>query len=137
MTLSLRILSCGSSAGSGAVYESLAAKEVSVSLSGTLFGVEAVDGAQQIDYQGAKDFSNKIANTQAVQACLVRKGFRYATGYAASVRDIDGAETLSDEQKEDFGCAESQMKNALISNGQSPKAMFSKLGTLNLMRFRK
>lgn len=125
------------SAGSGSVYETLDGKQVSVSLSGSLIGVESVDEPTTIDYSGSKDFSIKISQTEAVQACLVRKGFRFATGLPAGTQDIDGEETLTDEQKEDFGCAATEMESALISNGQSPKAMFSKLGTLEMVRFRK
>jgi len=111
--------------------------QIEVTLNGSLLGVEAVDDVASFDYVGSKDFSNKIASSDAIHSCLVRKGFRFATGYPASVKDLDAGETLTDEQKEDFGCAETEMKNALMTNNQSPKAMFGKLGLLELVRFRK
>lgn len=126
------------SAGSGQVYEELSNFSLLVTLAGTLNGIESVDDPASFDFIGAKDFSNKIASTRAIQTCLVNQGFRYTTGLASSTAELEmGEPALTDEQKNDFGCAKSAMTKALIENGQSPKAMFSKLGTMDLIRFRK
>lgn len=126
------------SAGSGQVYEELNNASLLVTLAGTLNGVESVDDPTSFNFIGAKDFSNKIASTDAIQTCLVNQGFRYTTGLAGSVAELDTTEpALTEEQQTDFGCAKSAMKKALIENGQSAKAMFTTLGTLDLIRFRK
>lgn len=126
------------SAGDGKVIETIRGVETEVSLAGRLLGVESVVDTAAIDYAGAKDFSNKIAATDAVKACLVRKGFRYVTGLAAQDRDLEIAdqEVLSEEQRHDFGCVASRMSDVL-ANSDSPRAMFIALATESLMRLRR
>lgn len=124
-------------AGPGKVYENLQGKNIEVEVAGTLMGIASVSDPAQIEYAGAKDFSNKIAQSNAVLECLVRKGFRFTTGYPMSVNDIDGDENLTLQQKHDFGCAQTELTRALKMSGQSPKALFRKMATLHLVRFRK
>ncbi len=127
-------------AGAGSVLETLAnGKKMEVSLAGTLFGVESPNGSEQIDFVGTKDLAKKIASTDAVRNCLVRKGFRFVTGMPASHHDYDleVQERLSEDQEADFACATSKMKAALKNSNESPREMFKQLGSLELLRFRK
>ena len=126
-------------AGAGMVTETVRGTETPVSIEGTLIGVETVSDGNVITYAGAKDFSNKIARTGAVQTCLVRKGFRYLTGLAYLDRDLDTAnqESLSEEQRTTYGCVASRLTEVLSESGESPRAMFIELATENLLRLRR
>ncbi len=126
-------------AGADAVLETIRGASKEVSIEGTLIGVETVSDSQTIAYSGAKDFSNKIAETDAVKTCLVRKGFRYLTGRAYLDRDLDTAnrETLSEEQRTTYGCVASRLTEVLNSSGESPRAMIIELATENLFRLRR
>lgn len=127
-------------AGNNSVYEVLAnGREMAVSLQGSLIGVESVKDPTTLNYAGTKDLSKKLAGTDAIQSCLVRKGFRFVTGLPSSPEDVDKnvKETLTPEQQQDYACASAKMKDALMQNGESPKAMFGELGKLELIRFRK
>lgn len=127
-------------AGAGSVYEVVAGgNQMPVSLAGTLYGVESVRDTSTIEFSGSRDLSLQLSETDAIKSCLVRQGFRFVTGLPVSLADVDGnvQETLSESQQADYACAAAQMEQALIVNGESPKAMFGKLGTLDLVRFRK
>ena len=126
-------------AGVGTVTETVGGLDWPVSLEGTLFGVDSVSDPTTITYAGAKDLSNKIARTDAVKSCLIRRGFRYATGLAFLDRDLDVArrEEISEEQRRMYGCAASRMTDALVDGGESPRAMFVELATESLVRLRR
>jgi len=126
--------------GSGFAIETLEnGKEIEVNLAGTLYGVESTNSTDQINFVGAKDLGKKLANTEAIQKCLVKKGFRFITGLPVSHHDYDKAEpvTLTEDQEEDHACAISQMTSAFKGSNESPRAMFKQLGSLELLRFRK
>ncbi|MBK6686486.1 MAG: DUF1592 domain-containing protein [Deltaproteobacteria bacterium] len=127
------------SAGADQVIETIRGVEKEVSTLATLIGVASVSDPTTINYSGAKDLSNKIARTEAVQACLIRKGFRYVTGLTFLDRDLDtgNQETLSEQQRHTYGCVASRMKEQLLSHGESPRAMFIALATENLLRLRR
>ncbi len=126
-------------AGAGTALETIRGEEVAVSLEGTLFGVDSTSDPATVMYSGAKDFSNRIAETDAVKSCLVRRGFRYATGLAFTDRDLDAAnrESLSEEQREAYACIASRMTEALEAANDSPRAMFIALATESLLRLRR
>lgn len=127
-------------AGANSVYEVLAdGTQIEVSLNGTLNGISSVKDPQTLTFNGTKDLAKQLAETDAIQTCLVRKGFRYATGYPLQLADVDNnvQEVLSDAQQQDFACVQQQLNTALRDQGESPKALFGTLGTLNLIRFRK
>ncbi len=127
------------SAGADLALEMIHGVEKEVSLQGTLFGVDSVSDPTTITYSGAKDLSNKIAQTEAVQDCLVRRGFRYVTGLTFTDRDLDtgNREMLTDAQRSAYGCAAERMKSVLQSSGESPRAMFITLATESLVRLRR
>ena len=124
--------------GDAAVVERINGVEKRVSLAGTLFGVESVSDANSIEYTGAKDFSNKIAQTDVVKRCLVRRGFRFLTGLTFFERDVDigNRETLTDEQRRAYSCSASRM-TAALAQGDNPRAMFIQLATDSLVRLRR
>lgn len=125
-------------AGADAVIERVGGIDRIVSLMGTLYGIESTADGQTLTFTGAKDFSNKIANTEAVRKCLVRRGFRYVTGLTFFDRDVDTGrrETLTDEQRRAYSCTASRMMTALEAN-QSPRDMFVALATDSLLRLRR
>ncbi|MEM6731592.1 MAG: DUF1588 domain-containing protein, partial [Myxococcota bacterium] len=127
------------SAGEGLVYEVLGSEQTTVSLDGTLIGVESIADPTTLDYQGAKDFSNKIAQTDAVRSCFIRRSFRYLTGLPISDRDLDTSvqETFSEQQRLDFACTEAQMRDVFTQSGEDPRAMFIELAVSDLLRFRR
>ena len=126
-------------AGANAVMETIGETQKQVSLEGTLFGVSSTSDTESIAFAGAKDFSNKIAQTDAVKTCLIRKSFRFLTGLPFSDRDLDTAsrETLSDEQRTAYSCVASRMADALNTSGDSPRTMFIELATETLLRLRR
>lgn len=127
------------SAGADQVIETIRGVQKEVSTLATLIGVASVSDPTTINYSGAKDLSNKIARTEAAQACLIRKGFRYVTGLTFLDRDLDtgNQETLTEQQRHTYGCVASRMKEQLLSHGESPRAMFIALATEDLMRLRR
>lgn len=126
-------------AAAGTVLERVHGEEVPVSLEGTLYGVASPSDPATIEYAGAKDFSNRIAETDAVKACLVRRGFRFATGLAFTDRDLDAAnrESLSEEQRAAYACAAARMQDAFEAANESPRAMFIELATESMLRLRR
>ncbi|MCB9652441.1 MAG: DUF1592 domain-containing protein [Deltaproteobacteria bacterium] len=127
------------SAGADAVLESIRGETKTVPLSGILYGVDSTSDSATIEYAGAKDFSNKIAGTDAVQACLVRRGFRFATGLTFNDRDLDAAsqEALTEAQRQAYGCIAARMKDTLQTTNESPRAMFIQLATESMLRLRR
>ena len=126
-------------AAAGTVLETVRGEEVAVSLEGTLFGVDSTSDQASLEYNGAKDFSNQIADTDAVKSCLVRRGFRFATGLTFNDRDLDTAnqESLTEEQRNAYACIASRMNDALVDANESPRAMFVELATESLVRLRR
>jgi len=74
-----------------------------------------------------------------VQACLVRRGFRFATGLTFNDRDLDAAsqEALTEAQRQAYGCIAARMKDTLQTTNESPRAMFIQLATESMLRLRR
>lgn len=126
-------------AGADAVRETILGVEQVVSLQGTLFGVDSTSDPASIEYSGAKDFSNKIADSDAVKACLVRRSFRFATGLTFHERDLDTSnqESLTETQRQAYGCVALKMRDVLKDSGDNPRAMLVELATQSLVRLRR
>jgi hypothetical protein len=127
------------SAGPGLVTETVRGTEVQVSTQGTLHGVASTSDPTTIEYSGAKDLSNQIADTRAVTECLARKAFRFFTDSTYVDRDLDAdfQEELTAEQRSTYGCVASRMLDAFDSHNQSPRAMFIELATDSMLLFRR
>ncbi|MEM1416706.1 MAG: DUF1592 domain-containing protein [Myxococcota bacterium] len=126
-------------AGPGRVTETVHGMSTEVSLEGTLHGVASTSDAESIAYAGAKDFSNQIADTDAIDACLARRSFRFLTGATYVDRDLDSAfaESLTPEDRTSYACAAERSLEAFRASGESPRAMFVELATDSLLLFRR
>jgi cytochrome c553 len=127
------------SAGPNQVMETIRGETKVVSLEGTLNGVASTSDPTNIEFAGAKDLSNQIAETDAVKSCLVRRTFRFATGLAFHEQDLDTAiqEDLTEEQRQAWGCVASRMMDAFEQGGESPRRAFIELATNSLLRVRR
>lgn len=115
--------------------------QLAVDYSGTLFGPEIYrDNGSSVSFNGVKELSNILGQTQAVQSCLAEKTFRLATGRPVSnlARDkLTNDRELSAAEVDDYACAQDQLVDVLRTSNQSPKALFRAMGSLDLMRFRR
>jgi hypothetical protein len=111
---------------------------LSIDSSGTLYGVNSLYDGNTIDFTGAKDLSNKFAELEAVQSCFSANVFRYAMniGHDAIDAKNDMAGDLTDEEIEDYGCSVDTLSETL-GTSNSMSELFTKLGTLDVVRFRK
>ena len=127
------------SAGNNLVTETVHGMETEVSIEGTLYGVASTSDPAVIEYAGAKDLSNQLADTEAINVCLARKAFRFVTGAAYVDRDLDAShqEMLTPEQRNAYACVADNMMQAFESGGQNPRTMFIELATDNMLLFRK
>lgn len=117
---------------------------VQVNAAGQLIGLSDLNDTASISYSGAKDLANKMASLPAVAECMVANSFRYTTGLAIDVNSVakNGNSTvredeLSSEQVEDFACAKEVLLNTYETSGKKPMDVYRKIGTLDLVRFRK
>ncbi|MBX2812124.1 MAG: DUF1592 domain-containing protein [Myxococcales bacterium] len=127
------------SAGQNMVTETIRGQRKTVSLSGTLYGVNSTSDSQVIEYAGAKDFSNKIAQTDQINVCLVRRSFRFLTGWAYEERDLDAEarESIPADRREAYSCVASEAMSTFANANHSPRVLFRELATSPLMLFRK
>lgn len=127
------------SAGPGAVWESVRGMETEVSIEGVLHGVESTSDLDSIAYAGAKDLSNQIADTEAVQSCLSRRAFRFLTGAPQVARDLDPdhREELDAYERATYPCVAERMRAAFLAEDQSPRAMFVELASDPLFLLRR
>jgi hypothetical protein len=111
---------------------------LSIDSSGTLYGVDAMDDGKTVDFTGGKDLSNKFAELDAVKACFSANVFRYAMDIGHDEIDAknDVAGQLTEEEKEDYGCSVDSLRQTL-SSSDSMSELFSTLGTLDVVRYRK
>jgi hypothetical protein len=111
---------------------------LAVDSSGTLYGVNSLGDGQAIALTGGKDLSNKFAELKSVQACFSANLFRYAMDIGHDTIDAknDKAGELTEEEKADYGCSVDTLSETLASNN-SMSELFSRLGMLDVVRFRK
>jgi hypothetical protein len=111
---------------------------LSIDSSGTLYGVNTLGDGMTVDFTGGKDLSNKFAELESVQSCFSANVFRYAMDIGHDVIDVSNAQVgqLTDEEKEDYGCSVDTLSETLATS-DSMSELFSKLGTLDVIRFRK
>lgn len=118
---------------------------VPVDNSGQLIGLSDLnDTGSSISYQGSKDLGEKMASLPAVAECMVVNSFRFTTGLPIDRNSVakNGTTTIpddeiSDEQAEDFACAKEVLLDSYESSGKRPMEVYRKIGTLDLVRFRK
>ncbi len=110
---------------------------------GELIGTASAKGTDVLTFNGAKELGEMIADLPSTKACLIQNGFRYL---AKAPIDQESVFKVGDEfyepaltaaQERDYACVKAELEQAYDSNNSSPKALFSKLGTLDIVRFRK
>jgi hypothetical protein len=111
---------------------------LSIDSTGTLYGVTSLYDGGTMAFAGAKDLSNKFAELDVVQNCFSANVFRYAMDIGHDAIDVnnDRAGELTDEEKEDYGCSVDTLSETLGSSN-SMSELFTELGTLDVVRFRK
>jgi hypothetical protein len=111
---------------------------LSIDSSGTLIGVNSLYDGNTIELTGGKDLSNKFAEIDSVKSCFSANVFRYAMDIGHEVIDAknDNVGVLTDEEREDYGCSVVTLSDTLASS-DSMQELFSALGTLDLVRYRK
>ncbi len=113
---------------------------------GELRGTASTKGSDVLSFNGSKDLGDKIANLPSVRECMVINAFRYTTGLPIAPSEVfkepngdpkKQEPILSQEQVEDFACAKDILESEYVSSQHSAKEVFKKIGTLELVRFRK
>ncbi|MDF3013972.1 MAG: carbohydrate-binding protein, partial [Cellvibrio sp.] len=98
-------------------------------------------GSPGIAFTGSKDLGKVMVanNLPGVNACLIQKSFRYATGYALSRQFQDDTQetALSTQQQGQLACVSDALKTRLSASNGNPRAMLKELGMSNVIRFRR
>lgn len=91
-----------------------------------------------LQFQGAKDLGQKVADAPVVSNCLVEKSFRYSTGYSLKAGSQTAEEKpLTAEQRSQYSCLAEELATEMATNGDSPKAMLKAMGMSDVIRFRR
>jgi polyisoprenoid-binding protein YceI/mono/diheme cytochrome c family protein len=121
---------------------------------GSLFGADGVgtvsfnavnfekdSGAPGLPFIGAKALGKTIVanNLPGVDACLINKSYRYATGYSLSrvFQDETREKALNALQENHFACVNDQLKTKLSASNRNPRAMLKEIGMSRVTRFRR
>ena len=109
-----------------------------VDSTGRLYGVSSIYDGDIVDFVGGKDLSNKFAELDSVGACFSANVFRYAMDIGHDAIDAANKSrgSLTAEEKEDYQCSVNTLSETLATSN-SMAELFTKLGTLDLVRFRK
>ncbi|MGD9170284.1 MAG: DUF1588 domain-containing protein, partial [Candidatus Thiodiazotropha sp.] len=111
---------------------------LSIDSSGTLYGVTSLYDGNTMTFTGTKDLSNQFAELDVVRSCFAANVFRYVMNIGHDAIDVNNerAGELTDEEKEDYGCSVDTL-SAVLGSSNSMSELFSELGKLNVVRFRK
>ncbi len=107
----------------------------------TAVNTEKDSGFPGVPFIGAKGLSKAIVanNLPGVDACLINKSYRYATGYALSrvFQDETLERPLNSLQENHFACVNDQLKAKLTASNRNPRAMLKEIGMSKVTRFRR
>ncbi len=119
-------------------YRTSDSNSLPIDASGILYGVNSLFDSNIVAFQGAKDLSNKFADLEPVQFCFAANVFRFAldTGHDEIDAANESRGSLTDEEKQDYSCSVDTLSEILASSN-SMAQLFSRLGSLDLIRFRK
>jgi hypothetical protein len=119
-------------------HRTVDANGLEIESSGTLYGVHELSDDNVINFYGGKDLSNQFAELDSVQSCFSANVFRFAMDIGHQVINSASEQTgeLTAEEKQDYGCSVDTLSSTLV-NSNSMADMFTRLGTLDLVRFRK
>jgi hypothetical protein len=114
------------------------ANGLTIDSSGTLIGVHTLDDGESIDFDGTKDASNMFAGLASAQSCFSAHVFRYAMDIGHDAIDAANEQTgdLTGEEMEDYQCSVDTL-TTILSTSDSMADLFTRLTTLDLVRFRK
>ncbi|HSC68206.1 MAG TPA: DUF1592 domain-containing protein, partial [Cellvibrio sp.] len=98
-------------------------------------------GSPGLPFTGSKDLGKVMAanNLPGINACLIQKSFRFATGYALSrpFQDDTAETALTNQQQGQLACVANSLKTSLAASNGNPRAMLKELGMSNVIRFRR
>jgi hypothetical protein len=119
-------------------YRTQDSNGLSVDSAGTLYGVSSMFDGNTLDFTGGKDLSNKLAEVDSVRSCFSANVFRFAMdiGHDAIDAANENAGDLTAEEKQDYGCSVDTL-SATLKSSNSMSDLFTRLGSLDLIRFRK
>jgi hypothetical protein len=119
-------------------HRTMDANGLAIDSSGTLFGVNSLGDGNSFDFNGSKDISDKFSQLGAVQSCFSANVFRFAMdiGHDAINAANDGDGALNAEEREHYSCSVDTLTSTLATSNNMAE-LFSQLGTLDLIRFRK
>ncbi len=107
----------------------------------TAVNFEKDSGGPGLPFTGAKGLAKSIVanNLPGVDACLINKSYRYATGYSLSrvFQDDNAEKPLNTLQQNHFACVNDQLKTKLTASNRNPRAMLKEIGMSNVTRFRR
>ncbi|MES2822963.1 MAG: DUF1592 domain-containing protein [Pseudomonadota bacterium] len=107
----------------------------------TAVNLEKDSGAPGLPFIGAKALGKTIVanNVPGVDACLINKSYRYATGFALSrvFQDDKVERPLNALQENHFACVNDQLKTKLAASNRNPRAMLKEIGMSKVTRFRR
>lgn len=112
--------------------------------SGILYGLSSIRDTDLIEFNGTKDLAKQVADLPAVRSCLAVNSFRWTTGLPLETKAYSKDESgrirepvlLSAEQESEYSCVKEQLVSELGVN-DDPKALYRKIGTLDLVRLRR
>ena len=112
---------------------------LTVDSSGSLFGILSESDDQVFHFDGALDFAQQLAQTDAPRECFIENMFRLAVGTGPDVYDIasEDLQVLSAEEKNNNHCGVDSLRSSMAVNGDSPRALLKRLGALDMIRYRK
>ncbi len=98
-------------------------------------------GSPGLPFNGSKDLGRIMVanNLPGVNACLIQKSFRFATGYSLSreFQDDTAEKALTTQQQSQLACINDSLKTKLSGSNGNPRAMLKELGMSNVIRFRR
>ncbi len=105
---------------------------------GALIGIKDLYDGDVLEMNGGKDLSNQFAQLDTVKECFSANVFRFAMdiGHDAINAANVNMGTLNSDELEDYGCSVNTLGETL-KQSDSMAELFTRLGTLDLIRFRK
>lgn len=98
-------------------------------------------GSPGLPFTGSKDLGKVMVanNLPGINACLIQKSFRFATGYSLSrsFQDNTAEKALTTQQQSQLACVNDSLKTKLSGSNGNPRAMLKELGMSNVIRFRR
>ncbi len=112
--------------------------QLTVNAIGALIGVNSLYDGQRIEFNGAKDLANKIAELDVTRQCFIDNHFRLAMGTSATYFDREKKSiVLSDAEKASYLREQKKLEDIMKANNNSTKAMLKALGSMDSVRYRK